>query len=100
MATLSGARALGKAHQLGSIEIGKLADLIAVDVSGSHQLPQNNVASNLVYANNGSEVLWSWIGGRLIMGNGQLQTLDYNDVTHRAMNWSSQLTALRSSLEH
>ncbi len=100
MATLSGARALGKANQLGSIEIGKLADLIAVDVSGSHQLPQNNVASNLVYANNGSEVLWSWIGGRLIMSNGQLQTLDYNDVTHRAINWSSQLAALRSSLEH
>jgi len=100
MATLSGAQALGQGHQLGSIESGKLADLIAVDMSGAHQLPQHDVVSNLIYASSGNEVLWSWIGGRLVMGNGELQTLDYNDVTQRAMQWSSQLGAVRSSLEH
>ena len=100
MATLSGAQALGQGHQLGSIECGKLADLIAVDMSGAHQLPQHDVVSNLIYASSGNEVLWSWIGGRLVMGNGELQTLDYNDVTQRAMQWSSQLGAVRSSLEH
>jgi len=77
-----------------------LADLIAVDMSGAHQLPQHDVVSNLIYASSGNEVLWSWIGGRLVMGNGELQTLDYNDVTQRAMQWSSQLGAVRSSLEH
>jgi 5-methylthioadenosine/S-adenosylhomocysteine deaminase len=100
MATLAGARALGQAHRLGSIECGKLADLIAVDMSGAHQLPQNDVVSNLVYASSGNEVLWSWIGGRLIMRDGELQTLDYNDVAQRALNWSGQLAAVRSSLEY
>jgi 5-methylthioadenosine/S-adenosylhomocysteine deaminase len=99
MATLSGARALGQAHRLGSIETGKLADLIAVDISGMHQLPLNNLASNLVYASSGKEVLWSWVGGRLVMQDGQLQTLDYSDVTHRVLHWSNQLAAFRSSLE-
>jgi 5-methylthioadenosine/S-adenosylhomocysteine deaminase len=100
MATLSGAQALGQGHQLGSIESGKLADLIAVDMSGAHQLPQHDVVSNLIYASSGNEVLWSWIGGRLVVRDGELQTLDYNDVTQRAMQWSSQLGAVRSSLEH
>jgi len=100
MATLSGARALGQAHRLGSIECGKLADLIAVDLSGAHHLPQHDVVSNLIYASGGNEVLWSWIGGRLVVRDGELQSLDYNDVAQRALQWSSQLDAVRSSLEH
>lgn len=100
MATLGGARALGQTDRLGSIETGKLADLIAVDISEAHQLPLNDIASNLVYASAGSEVRWSWIGGRLIMCDGELQTLDYTDVTQRAMQWTPQLATFRSSLEH
>ena len=100
MATLSGARALGRADCLGSIEVGKLADLIAIDISGMHHLPLNNVASSIVYASDGSDVLWSWVGGRLMMRDGQLQTVDCNEITHRALQWAPKLTKLRTALEH
>ena len=99
MATLSGARALGQADRLGSIEPGKLADLIAVDITGAHHLPLNSIPSNIVYASSGTEVRWSWIAGRLIMCDGQLETLDYNDVARRARQWSDRLATFRSSLE-
>lgn len=100
MATLSGARALGRADCLGSIEVGKLADLIAIDISGMHHLPLNNVASSIVYASDGSDVLWSWVGGRLMMRDGQLQTVDCNEIAHRALQWTPKLAKLRTALEH
>ena len=76
MATINGARALGLDDRIGSLEPGKLADLIAVDLSQ----PGNPAAyyhplSQLVYACNGSQVPLSWIGG--VPGHGPAPTHQY-----------------------
>ncbi len=56
MATIDGARALGLDHEIGSIEVGKLADLICVDLNFPHLQPVHNLVSQLVYSANGLEV--------------------------------------------
>ncbi len=100
MATINGAIALGQQEKIGTIEVGKTADLIALDLSGVHHWPRHDIASSLVYATHGNEVAWSWIAGRPVVANGQLQTLDYRDLQTRAMRWSEQLSAFRATLEH
>ncbi len=100
MATMNGAIALGQQEKIGTIEVGKTADLIALDLSGVHHWPRHDIASSLVYATHGNEVAWSWIAGKPVVANGQLQTLDYRDLQTRAMRWSEQLSAFRATLEH
>ena len=99
MATLHGAAALGRQDQLGSIEVGKAADLIALDLSGLQYLPRHDLASSLVYATSGNEVQWSWVAGKPLVSAGALQTLDYTDLAERAGRWSDQLGAFRQTLE-
>jgi 5-methylthioadenosine/S-adenosylhomocysteine deaminase len=99
MATLHGAAALGLLDQLGSVEVGKSADLIALDLSGLQYLPRHDLASSLVYATSGNEVQWSWVAGKPLVRAGVLQTLDYTDLAARAGRWSEQLGAFRQTLE-
>lgn len=66
MATLDGAKALGLGEQIGSIEVGKRADLIAVDQSYKYLQPINNVISNLVYATDRCQVSHTWVDGKLV----------------------------------
>ena len=99
MATLHGAAALGLQDQLGSIEVGKAADLIARDLAGLPDQPRHDLASSLVYATSGGEVQWSWVVGKPLVRAGKLQTLDYTDLAARASSWSEQLGAFRQTLE-
>jgi cytosine/adenosine deaminase-related metal-dependent hydrolase len=77
MATIDGARALGLDDQIGSIEPGKKADLIVLDLTPAHTQPLHNVASVLVYQANGSEVETVVVDGRVLMENRQLAYLDH-----------------------
>ena len=76
-----------------------LADLIALDLSGVQHLPLYDLASSLVYGTSGSEVKWSWVAGRCVLRDGQLQSVDYTEVSERASDWSDQLAAFRTTLE-
>lgn len=100
MATINGARALGQDAMLGTVEVGKAADLIALDLSGVHHMPRHDLASSLVYANDGTEVTWSWVAGQAVVRNRQLQTLDPSDLTNRANHWAEKLAAYKQTLEH
>ncbi len=82
MATLGGARAMGLEHELGSLEIGKKADIAIVDVSGPHTTPSVNVdiISQLVYACNASDVMTTIVDGKVLMEDRVLTTLDFNDI--------------------
>lgn len=91
MATLRGARALGYEQLIGSIEIGKRADLIAIDMSSPAMQPVHNVISQLVYATNGSEVTHSWVDGRPLLQDRKLTTIDVDVVGTRAAHWRDQL---------
>ncbi len=76
LATIRGAQALHLEKEIGSIEIGKRADLVLVDRSELHQIPSYNLYSDLVYATKASGVQTVIINGRIIMQDRRLLTLD------------------------
>jgi len=91
LATINGARALGMEKTIGSLEVGKRADLIAVDLSQPHTQPINNVISQLVYATSGQEVTHSWVDGKAVLRDREVIGLDVHNVIERASHWSTLL---------
>ena len=85
LATLGGARALGLEHEIGSIEVGKRADLIALDLSGPHGQPADaDLASRLVYAARAADVRHVLVDGRLVVRGGRLLTADLEEIRAKA----------------
>ncbi len=84
MATIGGARALHKEREIGSLEVGKRADLVVVDLDELHQMPRYNIYSHLVYATKASDVRTVVIEGRIVMRDRRLLTLNEADVKRRA----------------
>jgi len=80
MATIDGARVLGLGDTTGSLETGKKADIIIVDISRPHLIPMYNVYSHLVYAVIGSDVVTVIVNGRLLMEDRVLTTVDADAV--------------------
>lgn len=93
MATINGARALGRDAEIGSLEIGKLADVIAIDLSDLAQQPIYNPISQLVYTHVGHRVSHVWIGGRAIVAQRQLLTLSRDAIFHKATQWHKKISA-------
>ncbi len=92
MATINGARALGWQDEIGSLEAGKSADMIAVEVSSLSQKPLYNPASQLVYCNAGSQVTHSWVAGKALLTNRTLTTLNKQNLIQRAEQWRNQIS--------
>ena len=80
IATLGAAGALGLQDQVGSLEPGKRADLIAVDISGSHFAPVDNPYSALVYGANQDDVLCTVVDGRVVFRDGVSLTLQDSET--------------------
>ena len=80
MATIDGARALGWNELVGSVEVGKLADIVVVDRRNLHAMPHGDVMSFLVYACTPNDVRHVMVDGRIVVRNGELQTLDVDQV--------------------
>jgi cytosine/adenosine deaminase-related metal-dependent hydrolase len=76
MATLGGARTLRRETQLGSLEPGKLADVIIVDTESTAMVPLYDVATNLVYSASPRDVRTTIIQGRVVMEDRRLLTVD------------------------
>ena len=91
MATINGARALGIDELTGSLKVGKAADMIAVHMDDVTCQPQYHVESQLVYATPASQVTDSWIGGKQVMKNRQLTTIDLDDILSKAKLWKAQI---------
>lgn len=96
MATINGAMALGLDHEIGSIEIGKQADLVLLNLQSLSTIPHPDLISTVVYAAQTSNVETVFINGRIIMRDGVLLTLDQKQVLVDAANQSNQLM-LRSA---
>lgn len=92
MATINGARALGRDHELGSLKAGKQADLIAVDLSDPFLQPVYDPASHLVYSNHGRQVSHSWIAGVPQVQDGRLTRIDVPDLMLRVNEWHQRIT--------
>jgi len=89
MATIDGARAVGLGDQIGSIEVGKQADLITVDLREPSLMPVlespvRNIVPNLIYNARGTEVKNVFIAGKVVMRDGQVLTMDERRVREQA----------------
>ena len=84
MATLGGARAIGRGHELGSIEPGKLADLVLVDLRRVHSYPIHDVVSNLVFTSNGGNVHTVFVNGRKVVEDGNVIGIDQAELLEQA----------------
>jgi 5-methylthioadenosine/S-adenosylhomocysteine deaminase len=91
MATINGARALGLADEIGSLETGKCADLICVDLGVPASQPVHNPVSQLVYAVNRDQVSDVWVGGHCVLANRQLSHDNQADILERAAAWQRRL---------
>lgn len=94
MATIGGARALGMGDDIGSLEVGKLADMIALDFSGVETQPCYDVISHLVYAAGREQVTHAWVAGEAVLEAGQLARLDSNELKERARIWQKRLQTI------
>jgi len=93
MATLNGARALGLERCLGSLEVGKAADMVAFDMSGLAQQPIYDPVSQLIYASNRDCVKHVWVGGRPLLKDGKLTRLDEQELIENARTWGQKIAA-------
>jgi len=79
-ATLGGAETLGAEQQIGSLAVGKKADMIVLNMNQPHLTPLYNVPSHLVYAARGADVVHSVIDGKVIMENRKLLSIDEEEL--------------------
>jgi 5-methylthioadenosine/S-adenosylhomocysteine deaminase len=91
MATINGARALGLADQIGSVEVGKRADLQLINLNRLHTAPQPDPISTIVYAAEASDVETVIIDGQIVMRDRQLRTLNEVDVIAEACEEAQRL---------
>eukprot|EP00164_Ancoracysta_twista_P014951 GFYU01024513.1.p1 GENE.GFYU01024513.1~~GFYU01024513.1.p1 ORF type:complete len:677 (-),score=124.59 GFYU01024513.1:34-2064(-) len=96
MATINAAKAMHIDHIVGSLETGKKADLIAVDLFNSDLLPIYSPLVTLVYSARSEHVSYSWVNGKCVMKNRKLQTIDQTTVEFRARNWGEKVHAFVS----
>ena len=91
MATIAGARALGKEDAIGSLVPGKAADMIAVDLGAIESQPVYDAASQVVYSASRRQVSDVWVAGRALLRDGALLTVDENRVLERAKHWRRRI---------
>ena len=91
MATINGARALGLGDLIGSIEAGKQADLVALNLSQLNTQPVYDPVAQLVYAANSQQVSHVWIAGECQLRDYQLCNLDQDAIIARAQSWADKI---------
>ena len=93
MATLEAARVLGLDDKLGSLEVGKRADIIVLDLDVPHLVPVYDITSHLVYAAHANDVHTVIIDGCVVMRDRELLTLDEDEVLARAREMARNIAA-------
>jgi 5-methylthioadenosine/S-adenosylhomocysteine deaminase len=92
MATMGGARVLGLEKQIGSLEIGKRADLIALSLAHPNTAPVYNVYSVIAYASKAPDVEDVFVNGRPIVRDRHMLTLNQNEIIARARQWQMRIS--------
>jgi len=91
MATLGGAQALGLSDEIGSLEVGKAADLTAIDLSGLAQQPIYHPVSQLLYTCNAAQVSDVWVAGKPKLRAGKLCSLDTGPMLQQATELATRI---------
>ncbi|AZE93708.1 Methylthioadenosine deaminase [Pseudomonas orientalis] len=92
MATLNGARAMGLDNQIGSLEVGKAADIVAFDLSGLAQQPIYDPVSQLIYATGRDCVKHLWVAGKQLLDDRRLTRMDEAQLTATAIAWGQRIS--------
>ena len=93
MATINGARGAGLADRIGSVEVGKEADLVLFDATVSEWQPLYNPVSNLVYGATGNTVKHVFVGGEPVLRDGRLVRIDQDAVMREVVKTGARITA-------
>jgi 5-methylthioadenosine/S-adenosylhomocysteine deaminase len=91
MATREGAKCLNLGDKIGSLEVGKQADIVLIDFDKPHLYPRHNVVSHLVYAAGASDVQTVIVDGKILLQNGALTTLDEKEICAEAARRAERL---------
>ena len=92
MATINGAKALGLEDSIGSLEVGKKADFVAIDMQKCHLQPYFSPVSAVVYSVTGRDVDTVVVDGKIVVKAGQLMTMDEQEVVREAQRRSKEIT--------
>ena len=90
-ATINAAIALGMDQEIGSLEIGKSADLSIIDVNTLEAQPMYDPIGHVVYATQRNQVSDVWIAGKHLLINRELQTLDENEILAKTKEWNQKI---------
>lgn len=91
MATINGATAVNQQHLLGSIKIGKIADLIAVDLKSVATQPVYNPISQIVYSASREQVSDVWVNGEQLVNNKKLNNIDTSGLLKTTSEWGNKI---------
>ena len=93
MATINGAKALGLENEIGSLEVGKRADLILLDASKPHYFPHHNPVSSIAYSAQAADVSTVLVNGKVLMENYELKTIDVEETVREAERMAFDLVS-------
>ncbi|MDI1247190.1 MAG: amidohydrolase family protein [Rhodoferax sp.] len=99
MVTIDAARAIGLDHEIGSLEVGKKADIILVDLFKPHMMPLNMPVYRVTAFANGADVTTTIVNGRVLMEDGKVTTVDEVEVMEAAQR-ATDLMLERTGLQH
>ena len=92
LATINGATALNMQQEIGSLEIGKSADIVAIDLNHLSTQPVYNPISQIVYSASRQQITDVWVEGQAKVVNGELQNVDVSQILNNASLWGQRLS--------
>lgn len=98
MVTIDGARTWGLEDELGSLEPGKKADMVVVDLDKPHTTPTYDIYSTLVYAASAADVSDVFVAGRRVVKEAKITTLDEESVLGEARDWAERIMQERGNV--
>lgn len=91
MASINAAKALGLESEIGSLEVGKSADIVAIDLGGIENQPVYNPVSQLIYSAGRENVSNVWVAGNHLLKDRELTTLDEKAILEKAAYWQEMI---------
>ena len=91
MATINGARALGLDDKIGTIEVGKNADIVMIDIDNINHIPNNNLLASICYSTYQSDISYVMIDGDIVYENGELKYINEDELKNKAQKLSGKL---------
>lgn len=99
MATLNGARALNQQHKIGSLVVGKAADICAINLKNIATQPVYDPLSQLIYSASRQQVSDVWVDGKAVLTQHQLQAIDVDKLLENVASWGEKIASTENNHE-